>query len=280
MKSKPPFLTAGSPTKSMTLDEVIVRLKKNRLIEGIVITGSAANKSFGPLSDYDILVVLGGTKVKPRVVVTYIDNRLADMLFTTTKKIKEILKHKKLDFAGDSFEGQVTHWVRNGKIILDKHSLLNNLQKQFKNKNFPRAAEDNYLYGIWHNINYNILQNRRMAKSSDPIYAITVDVRLLYSVIQLFTSYFAFRKIPWRGEKASLRYVRKNDPRFFNTLVKCLKETNRNKKLKLYESLAKLTFPTHKLWQPNATTVVFEPEVKVSAKVVKEGLKFWEGLVR
>ena len=280
MKSKSPFITAGSPTKSVALDEVIERLKKNKVVEGVVITGSAANKSFGPLSDYDVLVVLGETKVKPRVVVTYIDSRLADMLFTTTKKIKEILKHKKLDFAGDSFEGQVIHWVRNGKITLDKHGLLNKLQKQFKNKNFPCAAEDNYLYGIWHNINYNILQNRRMAKSQDPIYAITVDVRLLYSVIQLFTSYFAFRKIPWRGEKASLRYVRKNDPRFFNTLVKCLKETSRNKKLKLYESLAKLTFPTRRLWEPNATTIVFEPEVKVNSKTVKEGLKFWNSLIK
>src|SRR3989338_10119576 len=139
MKSKSPFITAGSPTKSMTLDEVVRRLKRNKAVEGIVITGSAVNKSFGPLSDYDILVVLGKTKIKPRVVVTYIDSRLADMLFTTTKKIKEILKHKKLDFAGDSFEGQVIHWVRNGKITLDKHGLLNKLQKQFKNKNFPRA---------------------------------------------------------------------------------------------------------------------------------------------
>jgi len=274
----------------MTLDEVVERLKKNKIVEGIVITGSAArpnrrgsleaaNKSFGPLSDYDILVVLDKTKVRPRVVVTYIDNRLADMLFTTTKKIKEILKHKKLDFVGDSFEGQVIHWVREGNILFDRVGLLKKLQKQFKNKNFPRAAEDNYLYGIWHNINYNILQNRRMAKSKDPIYAITVDVRLLYSVVQLFTSYFAFRKIPWRGEKAALRYLRKNDPKFFSTLAKCLKETNRNKKLKLYESLAKLTFTTHKLWQPNVTTIVFEPEVKVNPKTVKEGLRFWEGLI-
>ncbi|OGI98626.1 hypothetical protein A3H53_01255 [Candidatus Nomurabacteria bacterium RIFCSPLOWO2_02_FULL_40_10] len=270
------FLTAASPTKSMTLDEVMGRLKRNKVVHGIVVTGSAVNKSFGPLSDYDILVVLGETKVKPRVVVTYIDSRLADMLFTTTKKIKEILGHNKLDFTGDSFEGQVIHWVKEGNILFDKGGLLKKLQKQFKNKNFPRAAEDNYLYGIWHNINYNILQNRRMAKSKDPIYAITVDVRLLYSVVQLFTSYFAFRKIPWRGEKAALRYLKQNDPKFFNTLAKCLKETNRNKKLKLYESLAKLTFPTRKLWKPFATTIVFEPEVKVNPKIVKEGLRFWE----
>ena len=280
MKSKSPFITAGSPTKSMTLDEVIVRLKRNSVVEGIVVTGSAANKSFGPLSDYDVLVVLGKTKVKPRVVVTYIDNRLADMLFTTTTKIKEIVSHKKLDFAGDSFEGQVIHWVKEGNILFDRQGLLKKLQKQFKNKNFPRAAEDNYLYGIWHNINYNILQNRRMAKSKDPIYAITVDVRLLYSVVQLFTSYFAFRKIPWRGEKAALRYLKQNDPKFFNILAKCLKETNRDKKLKLYEALAKLTFPTRKLWEPNVTTIVFEPEVKVNPKTVKEGLGFWKNLVR
>ena len=262
------------------MEEVVKKLKRKRLVHGIVITGSAANKTFGPLSDYDILVVLGVTKVRPRVVVTYIDNRLADMLFTTTKKIKEILKHKQLDFAGDSFEGQVIHWVKNGNILFDRYGLLSSLQKQFKNKNFPRAAEDNYLYGIWHNINYNILQNRRMAKSKDPIYAITVDVRLLYSVVQLFTSYFACRKIPWRGEKAALRYVRENDPRFFNTLAKCLKEINRGKKLKLYESLAKLTFPNGKLWPKEATTIVFEPEVRVSSKTVKEGLRFWESLIK
>ena len=274
------FYTSKSFTNRLALEEVVKKLKRKRLVHGIVITGSAANKTFGPLSDYDILVVLGVTKVKPRVVVTYIDNRLADMLFTTTKKIKEILKHKQLDFAGDSFEGQVIHWVREGDILFDRNGLLNNVQKQFKNKNFPRAAEDNYLYGIWHNINYNILQNRRMAKSKDPIYAMTVDVRLLYSVVQLFVSYFAFRKIPWRGEKAALRYVRKNDPRFFNTLAKCLKEINRGKKLKLYESLAKLTLPNKKLWQPNATTIVFEPEVKVNSKTVKEGLRFWESLIK
>src|SRR3990167_5951949 len=140
------FYTGKSLTNRLALEEVVKKLKRKRLVHGIVITGSAANKSFGLLSDYDILVVLGETKIKPRVVVTYIDSRLADMLFTTTKKIKEILKHKKLDFAGDSFEGQVIHWVRNGKITLDKHGLLNKLQKQFKNKNFPCAAEDNYLY--------------------------------------------------------------------------------------------------------------------------------------
>lgn len=274
------FYTGKSFTNRLALEEVVKKLKHKRLVQGIVITGSAANKTFGPLSDYDILVVLGATKTKPRVVVTYIDNRLADMLFTTTKKIKEILKHKKLDFAGDSFEGQVIHWIKNGNVLFDRYGLLNKLQKQFKNKNFPRAAGDNYLYGIWHNINYNILQNRRMAKSNDHIYAMTVDVRLLYSVVQLFVSYFAFRKIPWRGEKAALRYVRKNDPKFFNTLAKCLKETNRGKKLKLYELLAKLTFPNKKLWPKEATTIVFEPEVKVNSKTVKEGLRFWESLVK
>jgi len=274
------FHTAESRTFRLTLDEVVGRLKKNKIVDAVVITGSAVNKTFGPLSDYDILVVLKESKIKPRVVVTYIGGRLADVLFTTTEKIKEIIKHKKLDFSGDSFEGQVIHWVKNGNVLFDRHGLLKKLQKQFKNKNFSRATEDSYLYGIWHNINYNILQNRRMARSKDPIYATTVDVRLLYSVVQLFTSYFAFRKIPWRGEKAALRYLKKNDPKFFNTLTKCLKETNRNRKLKLYESLAKLTFPTSKLWPPNATTIVFEPEVKVNSKTVKEGLRLWEGFIK
>ncbi|MCK4352947.1 nucleotidyltransferase domain-containing protein [candidate division WOR-3 bacterium] len=265
----------------MSLDDVIKRLAKNKVVDGIIVVGSAANNTFNPISDYDIIVVLSDTKIKPYIIFTYIDKRITDIVFSTTNTIQKIFQYNNLTFPANSVDGKLVRWLQTGKIVFDRKGLLKKTQKKFQNKKLTKVADENELYSTWFNINYNLKQNKRMIQSKEPAYLTAVDLRLLYSIFQLFFAYFLFRNIEWRGEKEAIRYLEKNDTEYLNILKECLSETDRNKKVKLYEELTKLTIaPISDIWSGNVTSIVFTSEVKVNSNIVKEGLKFWNSLMQ
>jgi hypothetical protein len=95
-------------------------------------------------------------------------------------------------------------------------------------------------------------------------------------------AYFRVRGEPWEGEKQAIRYLVAHDPEYLEMFRQSLAETNRERKVQLYEQLAALTLaPLGGLWGDGATAIQFEikPDEELSPGVVETTLTFWEGLL-
>ena len=119
-----------------------------------------------------------------------------------------------------------------------------------------------------------------MLASDDPVYQQALDMRLLYSVAEVFTGYFDLRRLSWEGEKAAIRYLAANDPEYLDLFQRCLAEADRARKAQLYEQLAALaTAPASGLWQDGATAFNFKPEARSQPGMLEAALHFWESLI-
>jgi hypothetical protein len=136
------------------------------------------------------------------------------------------------------------------------------------------------IYAYWWKINYNLRQTRRMLASDDPVYLMAVDIRLLYSLPEVFVGYARARRMPWRGEKELIRYLQQHDQAFLNLFRLSIAETDRAHKVALYEQAAALALaPVGGLWSPEATGVQIRTDPAFQPTQIERALAFWQSLV-
>lgn len=254
----------------MSVKEVLSRLARRTDVDGVALLGSGTSE-LGPASDYDVLVVLATREPIPDLALTEIDGRLADVLFVATHAIEAALSGTAV--AGPWNRGRLLAWLRQARIELDRSGRLHKLQDTAR-KVVDRAEPADF-EKLWFRLNYDVKHTRRLLKSDDPVYQTAVDLRLLFGLDQTLNWYFAIRMLPWHGQKEAVKYLMAHDPDFLDLLRKCLAETDRSKKVALYEQLvAKAVAPLGGRW-PDGFTGVQVPQ----GTSVEEGLAVWARLV-
>lgn len=267
------FKLNNSSTVNLSIEEVISRLEKHEDVESVLLAGSGGNKALLPHSDYDLILVLKKMPVPLFSVFTYIDHRITDVFFFTTEEIDNILSKEKLD--ADDMEGKLITWLQDGKITVDKSDKLEKL----KAKVSSLEVTDLKKYAAWFGINYNYAQNMRYFNSKDEDYLKALDIRLLYCVAETLTGYFSLRNMPWRGEKAAIKYFRENDPKFLEVFEQYSVADSRDKKVELYTELVKLILsPVGEIWGNNIEGITIKKDF--SKKSVEQGLAFWDSLFK
>ena len=114
-----------------------------------------------------------------------------------------------------------------------------------------------------------------MLASNDHDYAAALDARLLYSLIDAFSGYFATRGLPWQGEKASVRYLREHDPAFLALFQQALSEPDRHAKFALYEQLCeRAAAPAGDLWPDGATSAHLRDPTAASPEIHAKATAF------
>jgi hypothetical protein len=106
-----------------------------------------------------------------------------------------------------------------------------------------------------------------------------VDIRLLYSLPEVFVGYSRARGLPWRGEKELIRHLQRHDPHSLDLFRQCIAETDRERKVALYEQAAALALePVGGLWPQEATAVQFQGGAVWRSDTVENALAFWDSL--
>jgi hypothetical protein len=273
------YRTAISPTNNMTLTGVIDRLAGHHAVDGIFVIGSATQPNLHPASDFDLVLVLSQMPVPLHVGLTYIDQRLTDIIFVKSTTIDEILG---LDapVSTDAWVGRTIRWLQDGHLAFDRTGRLHQAQSKVRTGQWLLSPEQGAFYGEWFGINYNLCQNRRMVRSDDAIYGQALNARLLYCLFEVFFAYFRFRNLLWQGEKHAIRHLAANDPEFLGLFNQCMAEIDLQRKMMLYEQLAEqATAPLGGLWPDGSTAMQFEAGTEVQEDVVRRGLGFWEDLI-
>jgi len=274
----PPTLRSGSI--ALSLDEVLRRLARRDIVDGVIVIGSVAKDALTAASDYDLYVVLSSMPAPLHVGLTWIDHRLTDVVFERTPVIDRYLAQEDILPADDGQE-RLARYATTGRIVVDRHGRLERVRDKVGQASASRPTSDAGMHSVWFAVNYNLRQTERMLASDDPVYVRAVDMRLLYSTAEVVTAYFVIRRLPWRGDKAAIRYLAAHDVDMLRAFEEFADAADRAGKMRAYERLAALALaPLGGVWPDGATALEFEGAADVSAETVERALDFWEDLLK
>lgn len=255
-----------------SLENLINKIKSSPRVKGIFITGSTAS-GLKPYSDIDLVIVLDKNVEKVKAIYTTIENYFADIFFYDIDFINKI--KNKQEVPANNFDGLFLSWLAMGKIKYDSDGILLALRKKIiKNKSKLKVHNSNKK-DFWVKVNYNFLANMRYYNSKNKLYHQALELRLLYSVIEIVAAYFSFRDIPWRGEKAAINYFKKNNPEFLKIFQQYSQSKTLKDRIKYYQKLLdRVFFGEHQKWDKNFIVPITNKN-QYNQKLVD----FWNNLV-
>ena len=265
-------------SNSLTLNEVIARLSQHRAVEGLLTIGTTSGDKLTPASDYDLVIVLSALPegLEP-YGVTYIDNRLTDLLFVTAAQLDEM---RALEAPIDSWVwlGRIVLWFKAGHIVFDRDGLLQQIQDKVRAQPTLKPLDKDGRAGWWR-VNYNLAQTLRMLTSDDPIYLIAAELRMaLYGPADLLFAYFDIRNLTWQGDKEAVRYLIAHDPSYLARFQTFISESDPATKAARYKELAGRTVaPVGDLWPQGITALAVDQRSAPEAQ--REALSFWDALI-
>ena len=257
----------------MTLDEVTACLAKHTAVEGVVLVGSGGRDELTAESDYDLLVVLSDNPVPLSLILTTIDGRVAEIVFRTIGDIED-LAVRIATVRDDSSDGGIAHRFADGRILFDRVGRLARAHTAIRAAIPLMMATAASQYTAWFDVNYERRMLKYMLRADDPIHMLAVDYRLLAMLSDLWRCYFTVRRLAWRGEKSAIRHFNDHDPSFLTLFRACLAETDRTRKVEMYEELARrAVMPVGELWADDVTVADGTPEN------IEGALDFWFALL-
>lgn len=272
--------TLPSASHALTLAQVIDRLAQHEVVEGLMTIGSTATPDLDRTSDYDLVVVLASRPVPLHVGLTTIDGRLTDLLFVDRAALDRILADEHHPASPSSWDGRTIRWLRTGTIAFDRTGRLAATQAKARTEPLLAPISADELDAEWFAASYNLLHNQRLLSSSDPVALLALDIRLLYSLFQVFAAYFQARGLLWEGEKAAVRHLQAHDPDYLALFTRCLSETDRIRKFRHYERLVDLALvPIGDPWRSGETGLQTAATSDRQSDANEIALTFWNDLM-
>lgn len=269
----------AAPLDGWTLAELLARLDSQSAVAGVLLLGSTGGPALGPASDYDLLVLLAAPP-PVHLVTTRLEGRLAEIYFLPAAALRALLDAPAPSVPAYGFEATLVGWLRTGRIVGDREGLLHTAQRRAHAERWVQPAPERAAYDAWYKINYNIQQNRRMLAAADPAYHVTVDIRMLYMLYDLWDGYFVARGLPSMGEKERVRYLGAHDPAFLAAFQRCLAEPDRTERSRAYAALARLALaPVGALWPDAATAVAPAEGAPATPAAIADALAWWADLL-
>ena len=271
------FPTFLSQTDSFTLDDAVAQLARQEAVRGMVLVGSTGKGGITAVSDYDLLLILNPMPVPLHVLLTTIDGRLADIIFSDEAFIEQILAREEI-VPDEVVTVSKLNWLGNGRIVHDADGRISQAQAKIAGGHWQTSVSEQEIYNVWQGIHYNYWQTRRMLLSGNVVYETAVDMRLTYMLADVWLGYFTVRHLPWRGEKEAVRYWQAHDPRFLALFQQYQMTTERQEKFALYRQMAQQALaPVGGLRDEALLLVALEGTWAMGD--VATAVKFWHELV-
>lgn len=225
-----------------------------------------------PASDIDVIIVLDANTERIEKLYTTIEGRFADIFFVDMQLLNQLLKRTTV--SANSLDGILTDWLLQGQIAYDPHSLLSRLKSKLEQTPLTLTVSSAEQRALWAHINYNFIANSRYYRSTDPLYHQALEMRLLYSMMELISAYFSFRAIPWRGEKAAVKYLAHNASELLKIFQKFFASTTLDDKMKYYTQIfPHIFFGAYQRW--NDDFIIPMSETNGYDNTL---LEFWRGV--
>ena len=270
-------LLRDSLSNHLTLEAALAQLAADARVDGLALFGSRAGAAAKPASDYDLLILVSSLPVRIFQMLSYIDGRMADVVFVLTEQADRLLDGA-APSAANTQDGRFLLKMRTAQIIYDASGRLARAQTLARHGGWlaPVAYADQYGPWFWHN--FALIQMARMAQVDDPAYQTAVDLMLCGGLSTICRVYYQIRDLPWEGEKVAARYLQQHDAHYLALLRECLAAGDRARKLELFGQLVAETLrPAGELWQPGVTAVALDEPARTPG-AVQAALDFWQSL--
>ncbi len=248
------FSARLAPTAGWPLEKVVSILRESPTVHGLLAIGSTGRGERNHSSDIDLVIVIEAGRGGPRLALSVIDGGVADVLFVAVDQ----LKHWPVSGGSGAWPAETLgRWLRSGRILFDRSGLLADAQQRALNPIEHSDTDVIDRYATWFSINYNLVQNRRMAGSADSVYTLALELRLLYSLNDLWQAYFRLRCLTQRGEKDQIRHLQVSDPDYLRLFQAALRATDARERVALSEELASRCLePVGGVWPPGFACVL------------------------
>ena len=237
-----------------SLSEIIKKLELHPDVDAVFLTGSHGTKTPKPYSDIDLVIILKENKNSLHSLYRWIDGVFADIFFFDEADLKRISSTENIDW--NSPDGYLVGWIQKADIYFDHSGIITSLKKKvifLQQTEVTKKDKQSY----WQKINYNFVANKRYYESNDPLYHEALELRLLYSIIELICGYLALRNIPWRGEKSAIIYLKEQAPLIYSIFKKYTNTVSIEGRFKLYSDMVSTVFTDeYKQWTQSDQIVI------------------------
>jgi len=258
------------------LETIIKNLESNNDVDAAFLAGSFVNDK-RPYSDIDLIIILKKNVECIKSVFTWIDGIFADIFFFDLENIDNTMNanwspaisHERKHL----MNSLLIHWLKEGAVQFDKSGKLTELKSKEVNLNKVGKGIKEW---CWLEINYSLETNNRYFNSNDPIYQEALEMRLLLrSIPQLIEGYFAFRDIPWRGEKNAVKYFKEKDSVFYSKFLGFSKSSLLKDRFEYYKQMVDLIFTSdYSLWSKGGVYPKRNDDTNDSRLI-----KYWKNLI-
>lgn len=229
-----------------SLDKIIEKLKSDDNIDAVFMTGSNHNKEAKTYSDIDLVIIFKENKDELYCLYNWIGDIFAETFFFDLDDLKRVASSDKID--SESFDAILLDWIKKSDIFFDKSGILTELKSKASDINTSHQS-DKSKKGFWQRINHNYIADKRYFDSRDPLYHEALEIKLFYSMEQVICAYFAFRDIPWRGEKNVILYLKDNAPDFYKLFQNYISAISLNERFQAYSQMFEVVFTDkYKKW--------------------------------
>jgi len=229
-----------------SLDNIIEKLKSNNEVDAVFLTGSQSNQEAKTYSDIDLVVILKGNENKLYSLYRWIDGIFAEIFFFDLADLKRIASSNTID--SENFDAILLDWIKKSNIYFDKSGVLTELKSKAQ-KIDTSYQSGKSKKGFWQRINHNYIADKRYFDSREPLYHEALEIKLFYSMEQVICAYFAFRDIPWRGEKNAVLYLKDKAPDFYKLFQNYTSATSLNQRFEAYSKMFEAVFTDeYKKW--------------------------------
>ncbi len=255
------------------LETIIENLRAKDEVDAVMLSGS-----YGPnrksYSDIDLIIVLNENTESLKAVYTWIDGIFADIFVFDKSEVATLNDADRIPALDNKLHGCLYAWTLKGDIRFDKSGSLTAL----KSHTIHLEVSDDQKLELWQGINYNFEANSRYYYSGDPVYREALELRLMYSIPQMLTGYFAFRNIPWQGEKNALDYLKNHEIGLYQEFISFAHNGDIEHKFASYTTMVTMTMTNdYPLWE--RTEILPQPKDRPAGKHEARLTAYWKLLI-
>lgn len=256
-----------------SLSELIKILESHSEVDAVFLTGSHEISAETQSSDIDLVIILTENKTNIRCVYEKIDGIFADIFFFDKYELGKLINQEEVNCS--DYPGMLITWIRQSDIKFDKSGILTQLKE--KASTIVLNVLENEKNQVLNKISYNFIQNQRYFSATDSAYHEALEIRLMYSIVELLSGFLLLRNEPWRGEKRAIKFIKDKMPEFYSLFAQYQKIYTLEDKMKIYAKMIYIVLPENMKLFDYEEPVAFSGGDNASQDMETQK-KFWDEL--
>jgi hypothetical protein len=240
----------SQPKRPKSIEQMLARLKANRVVLGLVAYGSDHAADGYTQGDFDLFVILREKDPAVESLHFYVAGTPVDLNLLSLDQLRSLKREHGFAFFA----------LLNGQVIIDRSDSLDYEIRKLRERaslNEPTHLSQHELAFIRHG-HRHVFDKLRNRLESMPL---TSRLLLHSNIYWLVVNYFQVRGLPYRGEKKALEYLKEFDPQVYAGLQDFYAAENLERQVEISRELSqRVLTPIGGLWRKDEVLAFGNPD--------------------